>query len=64
MTEKTDQCYAEATVHNDVNTGEKMILLRVFRNLKVEAVYGLEYLEVLETTTTSNKWDVLEKEND
>lgn len=64
MTETTCHQYAEVSVYEDLKTGVKTILLRVFSNLELLAVYNLDYIGVHEKTTTSTTWNVLEKEND
>lgn len=64
MTEKTDQCSAEVHITEDLDTGEKTITLRVFRNLGVEAYYILDSVDVYEQTRSTTKRKTKEKEND
>lgn len=64
MTETTTQCSAEAHVYEDFDTGEKIITLRIFRNLGVEVYYVLDSLDVYENTRSNTKWEAREKEND
>lgn len=64
MTDKPDQWNAEVHVSEDFDTGEKIILLRMFKNQGLEATYILDSLSVYEQTISSTKWEAQEKEND
>lgn len=64
MTEPPDKWDAEVNVSEDFDTGEKIILLRIFKNQGHEASYVVDSLRVYEQSISSTKWEAQEKEND
>ena len=64
MTEKTDQYVAEVHINVDYDSGETTILLNVFKDQILDAVYILDSVDVYEKTRSTTHRKAMEKEND
>lgn len=64
MTEKTDQHAAEVHINVDYDSGETTILLNVFKDQILDAVYVLDSVDVYEKTRSTTHRKAMEKEND
>lgn len=64
MTEKTEQYAAEVHINVDYDSGETTILLNVFKDQILDAVYVLDSVDVYEKTRSTTRRKAMENYND